>query len=152
MLAQIKEIGSPTNEEAIQRLEKIISAKLPDDYRKFLLDHNGGRPKPDGVPVPKHPEKILPIMVFHGIAVDVETSCIDWNLEVMRNRLPDKMLPVATSDFGDLYCMDLSDKHYGYVYFWDHNDECGKDCRDNIYFVSNSFTSFLERLTDEVPD
>jgi hypothetical protein len=34
----------PLTEERLQRLEGRLKARLPDDYRAFLLRHNGGRP------------------------------------------------------------------------------------------------------------
>ena len=36
-----------TNESAIQEFEKLIGHRLPDDYREFLLEFNGGHPEPN---------------------------------------------------------------------------------------------------------
>lgn len=148
MLTQLKSIGKPTTLKAIHLFEEKIGCKFPDDYKNFLLENNGGRPKPDGVPVSKHLEKVLPIMVFHGIEVNIESDCIEWDMDAMKDRIPDKLLPIAHSDNNDIYCLDLSDKNYGKIYFWDLRGECGKACWDNIYFVANSFTELLQILTD----
>lgn len=35
-------------ERRLAKLEKQLGVRLPDDYRAFMLEHNGGRPEPQG--------------------------------------------------------------------------------------------------------
>jgi cell wall assembly regulator SMI1 len=40
------ESGPPLTEERLQGAERRLGVTLPDEYRAFLLRHNGGRPHP----------------------------------------------------------------------------------------------------------
>jgi hypothetical protein len=41
----------PANDSMIRELESYIGYPLADDYRQFLLTHNGGSPEPDAFTV-----------------------------------------------------------------------------------------------------
>jgi hypothetical protein len=149
-MKKLKNPGGSNDSKIILLLEKKIGTKLPEDYRLFLLENDGGAPMSDGIPVPQHAEKVMTVQILFGFNRDIESSCIEWNMYIFRERIPDNLMPIGSSDSGDLYLINLSGDDYGKIYFWDHEDECGKNCWDNIYFVASSFSEFLEKLTDEI--
>lgn len=34
-------------------------------------------------------------------------------------------MPIATDSFGNKLCIGVKGKHYGKIYFWDHENEAG---------------------------
>lgn len=83
----------------------------------------------------------------------------DWALRNYQGRLPDRSLPVATDGAGNLVCLiDARDRTPGF-YWWDHEHEWDeRDYREetgrampaeakyqNVYFIAESFSRFLER-------
>lgn len=53
-MVTIHESNPPITDADIQALEQQLNIKFPDDYRRFLLAHNGGRPKPEVFLIPDH--------------------------------------------------------------------------------------------------
>lgn len=155
MLQKIKPLGKSDGisqenlDEDIKSLEYNLGVRLPDDYKSFLLSHNGGVPTPSSFPVLSHPEKNLPIQLFFGIETSIVSVSISWNFETYKERIPDNSLPIGCSDFGDLICLVLSEDDYGWVIFWDLTGERGKDNLDNVHKICGSFSEFLHLLTDE---
>ena len=128
--------------------EREFLVVLPKDYRAFLLKYNGGRPKPDGFPVKDHRENILPMHFFFGIRRRYKSSCLDWSYQESRGRIPSELLPIASSHMDDLVCLDLSEERYGQVLFWDLEEEKDFPTWDNVYWVADSFSEFLEVLCE----
>ncbi|MEG4319219.1 MULTISPECIES: SMI1/KNR4 family protein [unclassified Microcoleus] len=142
-------ISQANSEKDLSSLADYLGIRLPDDYKSFLLSHNGGVPTPSNFPLLNHPENILPIQVFFGIETLIVSVSITWNFQAYKDRIPDKFLPIGCSDFGDLICLVFSEDDYGCVMFWDLTGERGKDNVDNVYRICDSFSKFLDILTDE---
>lgn len=51
---------------------------------------------------------------------------------------------------GDLVCLNLSKDRYGYVYFWDHEEELnydeGKMTINDLYLIAETFNEFLNSI------
>jgi cell wall assembly regulator SMI1 len=148
---QILQPGPPITEQDVLRLEQELGASFPEDYRAFLLAHNGGYPEPGDFDIP-------------GESVPESGSTVDWfltleagahndlrhELDVYRGRVPPSLLPIAFDPGGNLICLGLSGEHRGVVYFWDHELEAEEDEEAdfrNVYFVADSFSRFLDSLT-----
>jgi hypothetical protein len=146
MLTKINESGKKISENEIVVIENCIKHKLPDDYRNFLLKHNGGRPEPFIFKVDKFNEGESSVHTFLGIDREIESDNLLWSYKTLKNRLPNTFLSVGYSDSDDQICLDLSEKNYGKVYLWDYYSECGKDCFDNVYYIAPSFKEFLAMM------
>ena len=136
--------------EVLQNAEKIIGVKLPEDYRTFLLTHNGGRPEPDvGF-------KFNPIR-------QIDDSMIDWfysihdgkysnlikKFEKYKRYLPNDMLVIANDPGSGWILLGIRGNRRGKVYFWVENFDEGlhqdAECT-NFALVADSFNEFLECL------
>ena len=51
MIERLDECARPLSAEDVQAIEAQIGVRLPDDYKAFLLRHNGGRPRPNAFPI-----------------------------------------------------------------------------------------------------
>ena len=146
-MLNISDSGPHLKAEDILALESRLEIKLPDDYKKFLLVHNGGKPEPSTVNIqgwknnPSHK-----IQVFFRIGGKIKSSEIDWNYEVTRGRVPRELLPIASTGTGDLFCISLSGSNRNCVYIWDLQDERTKPTYENIYSVAKNFREFLNGI------
>lgn len=140
--------GSGASEALLQKLEGDLGARLPDDYRRFLAETNGGRPDPAR----------FALLTSRG----TNESIVDWFLtleptedlytvpeyrDMYSNRIPQGLLPVACDPFGNLLLLDLGEKNRGSIYFWDHETESMEEPTwENIFSVAPSFDSFYSSL------
>jgi len=140
----------PATEEKIKDLEKKHSFKLPDDYRKFLLNFNGG------VVVPNYPKSeklktgIFPIERFYSIQ-DIEFGVI-YNQREIRDYIKedvenygfqiefDKLIFIGVCERGNvhLYC---GENGYGEIYYSNYSGGIGLE-KTGL----NSFTELLNSL------
>ncbi len=120
--------------------------KLPADYRRFILDNNGGRPVKN-----IHPALQTDVNWLFGLNREPAWASIEWNMETYQDRIPGRSIPLACDSGGNLYLQLLDRDHHGWIIFWDHEREpnaiIGKDLA-GMPVAANSFTAFLEQLTD----
>ena len=136
----------PTNED-ISAFEKLIHGTLPQDYRAFLKNENGGRPKPN-------------LFRFTTTAGRAENSTVHYffvlyegtvgslkkSFEMSKGRIPSDCLPIGKDPFGNLILLGIADQNLGRVYFWDHERETEPPSEENISPIAPSFSEFVEQL------
>ena len=142
---KIAEIGPKLTECEITLFETKYGLVLPAAYRKFLMEFNGGRPCPDGVPVVNHPEKVLPLQVLFGITRDINSSCVGWNIENAQAPSAYLLIPIGASDNGDIYHIGIGGDRAGHVFF---SDLTGVYSEKKLYHVADDFESFLNSLIE----
>lgn len=120
------------------------SLALPDDYKKFLLEHNGGDPVPS---TNRTPETF--VQWIYGIQDEENWASLEWNIDIYDERIPFKTIPIATDPGGNQFLLSYRPDSYGEIWFWDHENECetsAKDYFDNIIKSANSFSDFVNNL------
>ena len=154
---EVRESERPTNLEEIAEFEKLIGAKLPEDYKQFLLKHNGGHPLMDTF-------DLLEPINEHNL-----TTCMSWfyalyegdvcnlsltfkysrHYEHSKHILTDKYIPIASCNSDDL-CIVIKGEDYGKVFYFTRDWSFWKEEElDRLYLVSNSFTDFINGLKSE---
>ena len=146
--SEVEECHEPTNLEAIEKFETLIQAKLPNDYKQFLLKHNGGHPVPNSFklsePINEKNESIG-IAWFYAL-YDGEVCNITTHFQHSRSKIPDEFLPIAYGSGGEL-CLGIKGDDYGKLYYWTTNWSCwNKDDLNYLYYVCDSFTDFINGL------
>jgi hypothetical protein len=136
-------------ESDIQAFETHLNARLPEEYRQFLMQHNGGKPEPsvfrvdiDGFP---NEDRITCFLCLS----DTEHDSLSRYLKKYRDRIPVNLLPIALPLAVDLVCLSISGDDYGTVYFWDHNWESDELDYTNVHFIAHSFNELLNNLYPE---
>jgi cell wall assembly regulator SMI1 len=131
----------------IEKVERDYNIRLPQDYRDFLLEHNGGVPQPDtfdlllaGKPSSSDVRRFLGIGGASQDSLETQRK-LDTN-----HVMPDSLLPIAYDSGGSVICLSVREADYGKVYFWDNQDVDLSDPYRNVYYVANSFTEFLNSL------
>lgn len=142
-----------TSEAEIATFEATIGHSLPEDYRRFLLKHNGGSPRPDAFTFNlfgRDEEDI--VMCFFPMRdmslgeVEVEEleplrtwplHCA-WNdlqhdlVHLYQRELEDPLLPIGTDGSCNYFCLVLTGDQQGAVLFVENENL-------ETYTLANSF-------------
>lgn len=106
-MIQIASRGQPTDELEVAALEGELGAKLPSDYRQFLIEKNGGKPVPNVVDVEGLPGSPTDVQVFFGIGRNTQSSELNWNLALVADRCPGRqLLPIACDSWGRAFLFE----------------------------------------------
>jgi hypothetical protein len=141
-MAEIQDPGPPLSLERIAEVEAELGVVLPDEYRAFLRELNGGSPVPDTVAAEGAPEMPTDVQVLFGIGRDIATSNLQWYPQEVPDAVPDGCLPIGCDSFGNLFCL----KRDGSIVYVELDRNNG-----GIYFVAASFGDFLRKLTPWPP-
>lgn len=145
-MAEIKNPGNPVTEEHLANLERELGARLPMQYRQFLLKFNGGRPSPDVVDIEGLEGGETDVQVFFGIGRPIESSNLIWNKKWTSDRIPGRMLPVACDSGGSLFCLSLAGADFGKVIYVDLQFVGEPTQKVTFYMVAENFDAFLGKI------
>ncbi len=153
-LTWIGDKAPPAPKRQLWMLEMTLGHNLPDDYRAFLLDCNGGYvggalwfkgPTPSG--------GVADAGVHHvGGFRNEDYFSLDRARRCYRGRIPENLMWIMDDPFGNAICLGVSGVHRGKVYFWDHELEPDDgwdgqfDTAGNLLLLANSFTEFVSGL------
>jgi hypothetical protein len=144
-LPRITQRGAALTEADVAAVEQRLGVSFPDDYRAFLLQINGGVPRPG-----KWVKQIFSL--GSDVPPDASFEVAYDNLKVRQERIPRRMIPVADDGGGNLYCISTTGTDRGVVYYWFHEDEddedaIGPDGRSDaaVKRFAPSFDALLEK-------
>lgn len=134
----------PANLADIAEFEEANEVSLPDDYKKFLLEHNGGRPDPNVLSGPD-----TDVQWLYGMVEEPAWASLFHALDTYEGRIPAWYMPIGMDSGGNLFVMSLYEENKGVVALWWHEDEAegnGSEYFDNLTHVADSFTEFADLL------
>ena len=121
--------------------------KLPEDYRNFLIEHNGGCPYPNIVNLENTQTDIQ--CLFGMNDAPYYTGFFD-NLDSYIDRVPNFYMPIGNDSFGNIFLLSLRDSNFGEIAFWRHEQELKEgdagEYFGNIEVVASSFSEFVDNL------
>ena len=137
-------------EARLRQWEASEGISLPDDYRTFLLETNGGRPKQRCFDYADEsgPYTDGAIQAFHGIHGETYNR-LDKIAETSKAVVPGSFLPIASDSFGNSICLGISGPERGKVYFFDEegaSDGEPEENRTHLHRIADSFREFLDVL------
>jgi len=134
----------PATETAVTAAEKVLGVAFPEDYRRFLLEHNGGSPVPDAFFI-KDVNQYAIVDCFFG--VDRPSDDLLRYFSEIEDRIPGAHVPIGVDPGNNVLLMDLSPEGTSKVYYWDDlmAFEQSTD-EENTYLVAASFSDFLDKL------
>jgi hypothetical protein len=136
------------SESTIQQFEGEIARRLPDDYRQFIAQTNGGRPDPSRFTI-HSPNGANDSVVDWFLTLDSSEKLytVKKYSSMYQDRIPSGVIPIGCDPFGNLLLLDVGTRDFGCLYFWDHEKESMDDRTwDNISLLATSFTEFVQRL------
>lgn len=144
----------------VQRFEQEIGARLPEDYRRFLLEINGGRPAPThrtftmrrsdriGAPIESTVDTLHSLDNPSGEGFDLRERQL-----FRRGDYPDNSLRIGYDDPGRALVLILSGSHRGELWMLTLDDPpiepspgVGWFERRDVWHVANSFAEFMAGL------
>jgi cell wall assembly regulator SMI1 len=139
----------PLSELDIERVERRLGVRLPQDLREHYLLHNGGRPRPrffvkDG--------EAYDVVCFDSMNPGDKGSSFEQTYEILVDQTPEfprGYIPFANSSCGDLFIYSVRPESFGNIMFYQH-EYFGDDDR-YVVFLAPSFREFINSLTEE-PD
>ncbi|MFS7423349.1 SMI1/KNR4 family protein [Carnobacterium maltaromaticum] len=145
-MVKIKSDGSNLSLEELKKFEQKNDISLSSEYEEFLLQYNGGYPDKSIFKIKGNEEEYESVLnVFYGIG-DMYDN-LQKNIDFSDELLEVGFLPIADDPGGNQICIGISEKHYGKIYFWEH--ELGNENElENLFYVSDSFINFLNSLHD----
>ena len=147
MSLMIRPLGRASDEE-IKALEEKYKLTLPDDYKNFLKENNGGRCPfyefENSIEIKNINEEIN-IAVLYGIKTGEKYSDIeDWTDEYLDDLFSQSIIIGNSLQHGFLVFWLSGDENEGIYYYDDtYNLEASSD-ENNAYFPARTFTEFLE--------
>lgn len=138
-------------EGKLQEFEDKYQCKLPTDYRRFLLQHNGGFPSPDCVMIKEDGRTTATdVFCFHCLGDERPWANLEWHCKAFDGRLPKDTLPIGHDSCGNLWLLNVAPDQDGSIAFWDHGSFDTFDETDFAAWprVANSFQEFIDGLRD----
>ena len=130
----------PLSETEIAEFEALVGAKLPIEYRQFLLEVGGASFNASIWPIePRedYSDRELFDILFGGKG---EKHYDLWSAYARHNDVvPAQMIPIGENLFGDQFCLAVKGAERGKVFFWCHDEA-------RICLTAESFEDFLNRL------
>ncbi len=130
----------------IEAFETRNDCTLPDDYRQFLLKHNGGQPVPRGACFIKGVNEYVLVDMLFGLGQPRGLDIQSW-LDQCRDELPPDCLIIGGVG-GLLFVLCLRGTNQG-VLCWDHMGELresGDPDSGTLYPIASTFTEFISSL------
>ena len=119
----------------ISKLQFTIGYDLPEQYKRFLLKHNGGRIEPDTFNISDNGTASA-IQFLYGftknINYDIKATYQNW----LSHGYPSEYLPIGTDSLGNRILINLKEKN-GNIFFWPHDVAEFK-----LIAISKDFDSF----------
>lgn len=141
-MVKITGLGKSTD-EIVRSFEDRNRMRLPGDYRKFLLDYNGGLVESGCCNVQGVGQDVL-VQVLLGVGLARDFDLQGW-LSEYREEMPPSALVIAVGATG-LFILVTEGVHAG-VHFWDHAHAFDASLEGgNTYPVAATFAEFVDGL------
>ncbi|MEP3478590.1 MAG: SMI1/KNR4 family protein [Fuerstiella sp.] len=149
---QIRQSVSDTgaSQSDISKLEDLVGATLPEEYRQFLVESNGGKPQKRSFDCADG-DNGGSVRAFFALSSSSKPFSLEKACDIYEGRIPSLTLPIACDSFGNLILLSLdSNRQRGSVYFWDHEEEDDEEEEGsdwtNVYLAAASFREFTDSL------
>lgn len=124
------------NKKDIENFEKEINSKLPDDYKSFMLEYNGGIIINDSNAIYIQEDDPYGIDEF----LDLDNVLLQTKLRIKPEQFGGKYLVIAR-DAGEYhYLLCLENTNFGYIYVFGGCEEFEQ--------IATSFTEFLNKIEE----
>lgn len=141
MPVTLSEGCGPIKSEVIADFEAQHGVSLPDDYKRFLLRWNGGRPSQTGFEIPHWPGEASAMHFFWGIRENKSHDLNYWYVEFL-DRLPKGFISIGSDQGGNMLCLGTSGAYAGEVWYWDSSDRFELE-NGTMFNVASGIEDFL---------
>jgi hypothetical protein len=146
----IEKSGEIISEAQLSAIESKLGVKLPQEYRSFILESNGGVPSPSGFSTEdgKVESYVSQFYIFGGSIEDDFETC--FNFYTKGGLIPPNLVAVAKDPVDNQVLLGVSGDDYGKLFYWsaDEEDDEHDPSFDYMRLVATDFLKFLGKLRD----
>jgi hypothetical protein len=134
----------------LHSFEASLGFRLPADYRKFLIEFNGGKPDPEFFWIIENQDG-TGVQQFYGLHDGPEPFSIDTYAGENRYGIPYGLLVIGDDGVGNYMCIGINEDNFGKVFFLDHEVHPFHDLNsmEGVKKIADSFDEFLGLLHPE---
>lgn len=151
----------PVSEDFVNKIGNDLGVKFPSDYLKCVALNHGGNVESEIFNVDNREKVFGTLLSFAENNDEFITSVYND----YKGTLPKELIPIAFDPAGNLICFDYKN-HEGnpIVVFWEYENAGEKEmlireeglteeqveelARENVFYVADTFTTFLDQLHD----
>jgi hypothetical protein len=142
MTVKIQKSSNLISEKELNLILAKVRYTLPESFKNFLLDYNGGVPAANKFDIKN-------MSVSSGVNEFLSIDAIVEQKNILGERIPNEVIPIAHAECGNLICLVIKGSEIGNVYFWDHELEVEQlPSWENMFFLSSSFDELVESLAE----
>ena len=132
---------TPVTDNELLQIESVSGFPLPEDFKSWLLKHNGACPKPSAISLKDG--FVLDINSFVSFS-EKDSPNVLALLKMLKGRLSEGLIPIAGDYGGSYVCLRYSPNttHPNIVY-WDH-EEANQSMA--VKPITTSFTELVKLL------
>ncbi|MBC1554262.1 SMI1/KNR4 family protein [Listeria booriae] len=146
-MVSIESSNKKATSAAIEDFEQRYNLKLAEDYKKFLLDFNGGYADPNVFKISEEQGESA-LNTLYGLGIDDEYDELESVYESLDGIIPSDFISIADDSGGNQICLGVDDDYFGKVFVWIHDMEIEEDM-DNMFLLADDFKLFLDNLYAE---
>lgn len=150
---------APVTREVVEEVAKKLHVRFPSDYIECAMANHGGHVSPH-LFLAEGKERVFGTLLSY---VQEDSEYIVEVFHDYKETLPAQVIPIAFDPAGNLLCFDYKNhEDHPIIVFWEHENAAEKKmlmheegltaeqteerARENIFYVADSFTEFLEKL------
>ncbi|HOZ48660.1 MAG TPA: SMI1/KNR4 family protein [Candidatus Hydrogenedentes bacterium] len=135
---------TPVTPVEVERFETVSKVNLPEDFKSWLLRHNGSCPEPPRIDLDDG--QGIYLNSFLSFSRQDKYNVFSM-IETMSGRLPEGLVPIADDSGGNFVCFRYSSRtSQPEVVFWDHEEA---DPKLATRLIAASFSEFVSKLRGE---
>ncbi|MBC2180324.1 SMI1/KNR4 family protein [Listeria booriae] len=143
-MVSIESSNKKATSAAIEDFEQRYNLKLAEDYKKFLLDFNGGYADPNVFKISEEQGESA-LNTLYGLGIDDEYDELESVYESLDGIIPSDFISIADDSGGNQICLGVDDDYFGKVFVWIHDMEIEEDM-DSMFLLADDFKLFLNNL------
>lgn len=126
----------------IEKVESFFGVKFPKEYIQCVIVNHGEVPDWDTFDFEGHSEACFGELLSFN---PEQSNYILKVYDILKDRLPDRVIPFANDPGGNYICFDYRNKFNPTVVYWDHELAFLK--KENfIVFICDTFQELLDKL------
>jgi len=153
MLTEIRQPGKQLDQDDVDVLNRRLISPVPDEYRDFLLQNNGGEPKEYALNFDAKKLGVSGEELGYFYGIDTESENIIDTIDNLSHVLPKNLIPIVDTPGGNYFLLSVNPSTYGIIYYKDHEvedsfefDDSRNELPESMVFVANGFNEFIEKL------
>ena len=146
-MIKMTKFGSATNKQ-IAELESKYHLKLPEDYKRFLMETDGGRAvlaESNAIEIPDLGVSVH-ADIFFGCNINIKEVNLFFWMDRLQEDILEQVLLIGDSIEHGFFVINCGDEEPG-VYYWDDTYALeGSNDAYNTFWIADTFTELLEKL------